>query len=106
MFLNDLPPKSGLSTTFIPHTIMTGKTLDWKNIKLHFVAYAQVHEDRNVIDTIDQRTQGEICLVPIGNLQGTYNFFSLRTGKNQTRKVHRGAHAHNCYQPSGGNLLG
>ena len=32
MFLNDFPPKSGLSNTYSPQTIMTGKDLDWKKI--------------------------------------------------------------------------
>ena len=82
IFLNDFPPKSGLSKTYIPRTIMTGKALDCKeNCKLHFGAYAQVHEDRNVTNTLEERAQGAICLGPTGNLQGTYNFFSLRSGK-------------------------
>ena len=82
MFFNAFPPKSVLSKTYSPHTIMTGKKLYWKNIfKLHFGACAQVHEDRNVTNTLEERTQGSICLGPTGNLQGTYNFFSLRSGK-------------------------
>ena len=86
MFLNTFPPKSGLSKTYSPFTIMTGKTLDWKkSFKLHFSAYAQVHEDRNVTNMLEDRTQGEIYLGPTGNLQGTYNFFSLRSGKKITR---------------------
>ena len=44
-------------------------------------AYAQVHEDRNVTNTLEERTQGAICLGPTGNLQGTYNFFTLRSGR-------------------------
>ena len=65
---------------------MTGKALDWKKIcKLHFGAYAQVHEERNVKNTLEERTQGAICLGPTGNLQGTYNFFSLRSGNKITR---------------------
>ena len=82
MFLNAFPPKSGLSKTYSPRKIMTGKSLDWKkSCKLHFRAYTQVHDDINVTNTLEERTQGEICLGPIGNLQGTYNFFSLRSGK-------------------------
>ena len=49
MFLNAFHPNSGLSKTYSPRTIMTGKALDWKNIcKLRFGAYAQVHEEKNV----------------------------------------------------------
>ena len=83
MFLNAFPPKSGLSKTYSPCTIMTGKALDWKkSCKLHFGAYAQVHEDRNVTNTLEERNQGAICLGTTGNLQGTYNFFSLQYGNN------------------------
>ena len=76
MFPNSFPPNSGLSKTYSPCTIMTGKALDWKKIcKLHSGAYAQVHEDRNVTNKLEERTQGAICPGPTGNLQGTYNFF-------------------------------
>ena len=44
MFLNTFPPKSGLSKTDSPHTIMTGKYIDWKkSYKLHFGSYVKVH---------------------------------------------------------------
>ena len=82
IFLNAFPPKSGLSKTYSPRKIITGKTLDWKkSCKLHFGDYAQIHEDRNVTNTLEERTTGSICLGSTGNLQGTYNFFSLRSGK-------------------------
>ena len=81
MFLNAFPPKSVLSNIYSPCTIITGKSLDWKKIcKLHFGAYAQVHEDRNVTNALEERTQVAICLGPTGNLQGTYNSFSPRSG--------------------------
>ena len=61
MFLNAFPPKIGRSKTYSPHTIMTGKSLDWKKIcKLQFGAYAQVNEDRNVTNSLEERTQGAI----------------------------------------------
>ena len=53
MLLKAFYPKSGLSKTYSPRTIMTGKALDWKKIcKLQFGAYAQVHEDRNLTNTL------------------------------------------------------
>ena len=55
-----------------------------ESCKLHFGAYAQVHKDRNVTNTLEERTQGAISLGPTGNLQGTYNFFLLRSGKKIT----------------------
>ena len=61
---------------------MTGKIFDWKkSYKLHFGAYAQVHKDTNVTNTLEERTQEAICLGRTGNLQVTYNFFYLRSGK-------------------------
>ena len=66
---------------------MKGKSIDWKKIcKLHFGVYAQVHKDRNVTNTLEERTQGSICLGPTGNLQGTYNLFFLRSGNKITRR--------------------
>ena len=86
MFLNAFPPNSGLSKTYSPHAIMTGKALDWKkSCELHFGEYTQVHEDRNVTNTLEERTPGEICLGPTSKLQGRYNFFSLRSGRKITR---------------------
>ena len=82
MLLNAFPPKSGLSKKYSPRTIMTGKKLDWKkSCKLHFGAYAQVHKYINVTNTLEERTQEAICLGRTGNLQVTYNFFYLRSGK-------------------------
>ena len=72
MVLNAFLPMNGLSKTYIPRTIITGKALDWKKIfKLRFGAYTQVHKDRNVTNTLEEITQGAICLGATGNLQGT-----------------------------------
>ena len=87
MFLNASPPKSGMSNTYRPRIIMTRKVLDLKmSSNLHFGAYVQVHEDRNVTNTLEEKTQGGICLGPKCNLQGNYNFFSLRSGKKINRR--------------------
>ena len=57
VFFNAFPPKSGVSKTYSPLTIMTGKALDWnKSCKLHSRAYKQVHEDRNITNTLEERT--------------------------------------------------
>ena len=85
IILNTFPPKIGISTIYSPQTIMTGKTLDWnKMCKLPFGVYAQVYEDRNISNTMRERTQGETCLGPTSNVQGTYNFILLRAGKKIT----------------------
>ena len=86
MFLNAFPPKSVLPKRYSPHTIMTGKSLDWKkSCKLHFGAYMQVHKDRNMTNTLEEKTQGEICLGPTGNLQGTYNLLRKSPADNSQR---------------------
>ena len=87
MFLNAFLPKSGMSKTYIPCTIMTEKYLYWKKIcKLHFGAYVQVHNDKNVTNTLEERTQGAIRLGHTVNLLGTYNLFSLRSDNKITRE--------------------
>ena len=48
-------------------------------------AYAQVHEYRNVTKTLEERTQGEVCLGSTGTLQGTYTFSLLHSGNKITR---------------------
>ena len=85
MFLNELPPNSGLSKTYIPCTKMTGKVFDRKtSCKLHFGYYTQGNEDRNLTNKLEDRTQGAISLRPTDNLQGTFNLFLLRSGKKIT----------------------
>ena len=66
---------------------MTVKALDWKkSCKLHFGAYTQVHEDRNVTNTIEEITQGKMVLGRTCNIQGAYNFFLIRYGKKITSR--------------------
>ena len=85
MFLNAFTPKSDLSKTYSPHTIMTGKAFDCNKIwKIHFGAYTQVHKNRNITNTLEDRTQRAICLGPTCNLQGTCNLFSIQYGNNIT----------------------
>ena len=106
MFLNAFPPMSGISKTYSPHTIMTGKSLDWKkSCKLHFGAYEQLHKDRNVTKTLEDSTHREICVGTTGNLQGTYNLFSPRSEKNYPRTIKKGTHPHNCHKTCGSNGL-
>ena len=86
ILLNAFPPNSELSKAYSPCKIMMGKPLDWKKIfKLHYGDYMQVQEDRNMTNTLEENTPGAIGLRPTGNLQGTYNLFSLRSGKKITR---------------------
>jgi hypothetical protein len=87
LWINAFPPSSGVSKTFSPRTIMTGTALDFnKHFQIPFGAYAGVHEDNNITNTMTERTQPAICLGPTANFQGSYKFLSLKTRKRITRK--------------------
>jgi hypothetical protein len=87
LWINAFPPSSGVSKTFSPRTIMTGTVLDFnKHCQIPFGAYAELHEDNNITNTMTERTQPAICLGPTANFQGSYKFLSLNTGKRITRK--------------------
>ena len=82
MILNAFPPKSGISTIYSSRSIMKGQNIDWKNMcKLTFGTYAQVHEYINITNTMREHTKGVICIGPMGNVKGIYNFLYIRTGK-------------------------
>jgi hypothetical protein len=87
LWLNAFPPSSGVSDTYIPWTIMTGTSLDYrKHCKVPFGAYVETHKENSPTNTMYERTRGAICLGPSANFQGSYKFLCLRTGKNIVRK--------------------
>ena len=45
-----------------------------------------MHIDPDVTNTLEPRTKWAICMGPAGNLQGSYKFLSLETGKKVTRR--------------------
>jgi hypothetical protein len=61
--------------------------------KLHcrapFGSYCETHEDPDITNTLDPRTKWGICMGPTGNLQESYNFLSLSTGKKVTQRKFR-----------------
>jgi len=66
--------------------IMGEQILDCKNLcKLPFGTYVQVHEDRQVTNTMESQTTEAICL-GTNNLNGGYSFYSLDTGEIITRR--------------------
>ena len=86
LWVNAFPPKSGISKTYSPRTIMTGTTLDYKkHFQLEFGAYADTHDDKEKTNNMVERTGGAICLGPSTNFQGGYKFLSLRSGRKITR---------------------
>ncbi len=83
-WLNNFPPKDGVSSTMSPRLIMTGLKIDCnKHCRLSFGSYAQVHDDHD--NTMATRTTGAIAMRPTGNVQGGYYFMSLTTGLRLTR---------------------
>jgi hypothetical protein len=61
--------------------IMGAQVLDSNLIcKVPFCAYAQVHDDNDITNTMKQRTTGGINLGP-SNMRGEYRFLSLETGE-------------------------
>ncbi|KAL7464347.1 hypothetical protein ACHAXS_004676 [Conticribra weissflogii] len=80
-WLNAFPAKNGISNTVSPKEIVTRQQVDYnKHCKAEFGCYCEVFDDPTPSNTLTPRTQPAICLGPTGNLQGTYKFFSLRTG--------------------------
>jgi hypothetical protein len=45
-----------------------------------------MHIDPDITNTLEPRTNWAICMGPMGNLQGSYKFLSLATGKKVTRR--------------------
>ncbi len=82
LWLNAFPTKSGVSETLSPREIVYQHKLDFaKHCKLPFGAYCKVHDEPTPTNTMVTRSTLAIVLGPTGNLQGTYKFLSLATGK-------------------------
>ncbi len=58
-----------------------------KHCKLPFGAYCEVHDEPMLTNTMVTRSTPAIVLGPTGNLQGTYKFFNLATGKKVKRRA-------------------
>jgi hypothetical protein len=87
MWMNSFPAKSGISEKWSPREIVSRHKLDAKmHCKVPFGAYCEVHVDPDITNTMEPRTKWGICLGPTGNMQGSYKFLSLSTGKKVTRR--------------------
>ena len=85
--LNLFPPKGGASAILSPRTIMSGKTLDHKkHFALRIGQHCQVHQEDAPCNSQLPRTKGAIALGPGGNLQGSFKFVALDSGKKITRR--------------------
>jgi hypothetical protein len=88
ILLNAFPPKGHVSSHLSPHNIITGITFDYnKHCRAQFGSYVQSHEEPEPSSMMQAHTLlGAICLGPTGNLQGSYKFLKLRTGRRITRR--------------------
>jgi hypothetical protein len=70
-----------------PQKIVSRHKLDVKmHCKVPFGAYCEVHVDPDITNIMEPRTKWGICFGPTGNMQGSYKFLSLSTGKKVTRR--------------------
>ena len=88
LWLNAFLEKSGVSDTLSPCEIVYRHKLDCaKHYKLPFGRYCEVHEEPTPTKTMVTCSTPAIVLGPTGNLQETYKFFSLATGKKVKRRA-------------------
>jgi hypothetical protein len=85
-WLNNIP-KVGQDHS--PRDLICGEQLlNYRTVcRIPFGAYAQVHDDQSITNTMSSRTTGAISLGSVNNVQGTYRFLSLRTGEIVVRRT-------------------
>ena len=87
MWLNSFPVKGGISQKWSPRELLKRHRLDARlHCKAEFGAYCEVHDEPSPSNTMQRRTHATICLGPTGNLQGSYKFFCLSTGRKLVRR--------------------
>ena len=85
-WLNTFPPAGGISTTYSPCTIITGKPVDYdKHCHIRFGSYVQAITQNEPTNTPKERTIDSIFLRTLDNIQGGYEVMNLKTGKPITR---------------------
>ncbi|MFN9983226.1 MAG: hypothetical protein ACK53Y_25080, partial [bacterium] len=85
-WLNNIPK---LGQDYSPRDLICGEQLlNYRTVcRIPFGAYAQVHDDQSITNTMSSRTTGAISLGSVNNVQGTYRFLSLRTGEIVVRRT-------------------
>ena len=85
LWLNAIPPAdgTGVSKTISPRTLVTGLEIGPQHTKLQWGEYVQAHRPTdNTITT--ERSVGAIALGPVGNVQGSWYFMNLASGRRIT----------------------
>ena len=86
-WLNSFKHAHGVSLILSPTTIVTGLQVDFNTYcKVLIGAYCEVHDEPTILNTEKSRITPAIALNPTGNLQGSYHFMSLDTGKILSRR--------------------
>jgi hypothetical protein len=79
-WLHSFPRIDGVSDHMSPREIMTGQRLDYaRHCRFEYGEYVQTHEQHD--SSMTPRTIGALALWPTGNVQGTWYFMSLSTGR-------------------------
>ena len=82
LWLNAFPTETGESATFLPQKNVNRHKLDFsRHCKAQFGTYCKAHNKPVTINTTVTWSTPLIALGQTGNLQGTYKFFNLTTGK-------------------------
>jgi hypothetical protein len=82
LWLNAFPMKSGvLETLSLRKIVMRHKLNFAKHCRALFSSYCKTHNEPVPTNTMVTQSTPTILLGPMGNLKGTYKFFSLETGK-------------------------
>ena len=87
MWMNSFHVKSGISKKWSPQELVFQTKLDAKlHCRAPFGSYCEMNIEPDVTITMEPRTNWAICMGPMGDLQGSYKFLLLPTGKKVTRR--------------------
>ena len=87
-WLNNFPPKGGISKTITPRQLFTGDKVHYnRHCKIQFGEYVQVHEENTPTNSMEPRATGASALGSTYNLQSGYKFLSLNTGRLINRRA-------------------
>jgi hypothetical protein len=87
MWANTFPVKLEVSTKFSPRELVKRHKLSAKiHCNTRFGTSCKVHDEPDPSNTVISQTHETICMGPMGNTQGSYKFYCLRTGKKLTRR--------------------
>ena len=82
--LNMLPSSTRMDPTS-PRDLLLGRKIDFTtDLRLGFGDYVQAKVQNSISNSMDPRTEGAIALTSLGNVQGSWKFYCLSTGRMRT----------------------